>query len=197
MKAKIVLIACLCFLYSQRIHAQVLTTAETSGKGKQSVLFSENRLFVDGVQLNIVYLQYVRGINNKFDFYASVGGTRIFGENQAWLGVGGNVHLFRAKRLDVCLFNVASVPLHRRRDSSTVLLNSALVVSQSFEKFSLYSGVNSLIPIGVAARGLFTPPEKKINVPFGVFIPRGRWGIFTETDIGHLKAVGVGVSYSF
>lgn len=62
--------------------AQVLTTAETLGRGSQAVMLSENHLFVDGVDLNIAYAQYVRGMSKRFDLYVSFGTTNIQGQNQ-------------------------------------------------------------------------------------------------------------------
>jgi hypothetical protein len=186
----------LCF--SWFMSAQVLTTAETLSKDKEAVMFSENRLFVGGDELNIVYIQYIRGLTTRFDFYASLGGTQIFGENQAWVGVGGNLRLFRMGKVNVSSFNILSVPVHRRSEASTVLLNSAIVMSRNItERFALYSGVNSLWPIGAKERGLFTPPTKKINVPLGTAISLGKWTVFTEADIGRLKAVGIGISKTF
>ncbi len=199
MKVKLLQHAAFLAIYTCGIAgAQVLTTAETLGKGRQAVMFSENRLFVGGDKLNIAYVQYVRGLTKRFDLYVSLGETRIFGENQAWLGLGGNLNLFRVEKVNVSIFNIFSVPVHRRSEASTVLLNSAIVVSRNItERFALYSGVNSLWPIGAKERGLFTPATKKINVPLGTAVFLGKWGIFAESDLGRLKAVGIGVARLF
>lgn len=182
-------------LFFGTAHPQVLTTAETLGKGKHALLFTENRLFVEGVQLNIVYGQYVRGLSHRFDLYASVGASRIFEQNQAYVGVGGNYHFFNFEKVHVSSFNIVSSPLHRHGDSSTVLLNSALVVSRSLGKFWAYSGINLLVPIGAKERGLFTPATKKTNVPVGASFGWGKSLVFVEGDFGKLKAVGVGVAF--
>lgn len=178
------------------LNAQVLTTGDTLGKNKQALLGSENHLFVDGVRLNIAYGQYVRGLTDRFDLYLSAGGTNIFRSNQAWIAVGGNLHLFRVEKFSVSLFNNCSLPLNRVKESSTVLLNSAVVVSRSMTKsITLYSGINGLFPIGARSRGVFTPTSRQLNVPAGLAYTRGKWTLFIEGDIGHTKALGVGISW--
>jgi hypothetical protein len=177
--------------------AQVLTTASTVGKGTTVAMLSENHLFVDGTDLNIGYAQYIHGVTKTFDFYASVGTTNFAGENQEWVGAGGNLHLFQAAKFDVSLYSVVSVPVNRRNEASTVLLNSAVVVSREINKtLTLYSGGNGLFPIGAKERGFFTPTTRKLNVPAGAAISHGKWVLFFEGDIGRLKAVGVGVGYA-
>lgn len=190
----VVLLALVC----RPAAAQVLNVGETLGSGKKAVFAAENRLFIDGDELNITYVQFVYGANKRLDLYATVGGTRIFRKNQAWVGGGVNYHLFRVEKFDVSTYNVVSAPLHRRREASTLLLNSMLVVSRGVGKgITLYTGVNSLIPIGATERGLFTPPTKKVNIPAGCTIAKGSWTLFLEADIGHLKAVGVGLAHAF
>ena len=177
---------------------QVLTTAETLGRGTQAILVSENRLFIAGDELNIAYANYVRGITNRFDLYVSIGETHFSGEGQVWLGAGGNLGLVRAGRLNVSVFNIVSVPLHRRDEACTVLLNSAIVASWKVsDGLTLYSGLNSLWPIGVRERGFFTPTEKLVNIPAGAAIFLGKWAIFAEGDFGKLKAVGMGLGRTF
>jgi hypothetical protein len=180
------------------VGAQVLNVGETLGAGKKAVFAAGNRLFIDGDELNITYVQFIYGANKRLDLYATLGGTRIFRQDQAWVGVGANLHLFRLEKFDVSTYNVVSFPLHRRREASTLLLNTMLVVSRSVSKnLTLYSGVNALVPVGALDRGLFTPTEKKINVPIGAAIARGPWTLFLEADIGHLKAIGAGLVRTF
>lgn len=179
------------------LEGQVLTTAETVGKSNQAVMVTENHLFTNGADLNIAYAQYVRGMRPYFDFYGSVGETTIFGGNQTFVGVGGNLHLFTAKKIGTSLFTIASIPLNRQRQASTVLLNSAIVVSRPISvKWSLYSGVNGLFPIGARARGIFTPTSDQFNAPIGAAFLGKKWSFFFEGDVGPLKAVGVGVGRS-
>jgi hypothetical protein len=185
-------------LFAVSANAQVLTTAETIGEGKQLVAVSENHLYEGDVDLNIAYAMYVRGVTPRLDLFTAVGETHIFGEGQAWVGVGGNAKLFSVDKVSVSTFAMVSVPLHRFAESSTVLANPAVVVSRPINsKLSLYSGLNMLIPIGARARGLFTPPSNKLNVPLGASIALGNWGLVAEVDAGKLRAIGIMVSRMF
>jgi len=183
---------------------QVLTTAETLGRGNQAVLLSENRIFVDGARLHLVVGQYVRGVSDRVDLYLVGGLTRTDDEtesdvlNQSWLGLGGNWSIAEFRQFRVSLFGVLSAPLTRREQASEVLANPALIVSRTVvkDRLTLYGGVNALVPIGHRERGWFTPTRTEVNVPAGAFILLGKWGLFVEGDIGHLKAVGVGLSRS-
>lgn len=193
MKSWCVVIAALAVLPAA---AQVLTTAETTNDG-EAIMPTENRSFVDGVQLNVAYLQYIRGLTKSFDLYLSVGETQFFRESQAFAGVGGNWHIARVKKVDMSIFNVATVPLSRRREASVVLLDSAFLVSRELTKtISLYTGVNGLIPIGKSGRGFFTPTKKKLNFPLGLSVQRGNWIFFSEIDLGRsLTSVGGAPAY--
>jgi hypothetical protein len=183
-------------------HAQVLTTAETLGRGNAGVLLSENRIFVDGARLHLMVGQYVRGLSGRFDLYLVAGTTRTDDEagvsvlTQAWLGAGGNLGLGQWNGFRASLFGVVSAPVNRRDQASVLLANPALVVSRTVVKNRLvmYTGVNALVPIGYRARGWFTPPDTKVNVPAGALVMFGKWGVFAEADIGHLKALGFGLS---
>ena len=97
------------------------------------------------------------------------------------------------------LFGVAAVPLNRRDQACDVLVNPALIVSRVVvpDRLALYSGVNALVPVGHRARGWFTPTKTQVNVPAGAMVMLGRWALFGEADIGHLKALGVGVARTF
>ena len=100
--------------------------------------------------------------------------------------------------MTLSLFSVASVALNRRTEACQVLLNPALVASAPLgPRLTVYSGLNGLIPIGDRARGIFTPPSGKTNVPIGATYaigPRGLWG---EGDFGTLRAVGFGLTRVF
>jgi len=183
-------------------HAQVLTTADNLGRGNAGVLVSENRIFVDGARLHLVVGQYVRGISDRFDLYLVAGTTRTDDEigasvlTQAWLGAGGNLGLGEWNGFRASLFGVVSAPLNRRDQASVILANPALVVSRTIVKnrLAMYTGVNALVPLGHRERGWFTPPDTKVNVPAGALVMLGKWGVFAEADIGHLKAIGFGLS---
>ena len=180
--------------------AQVLTVGDTLGKGKSGVLLSDNVIYPgDGIpSLNIAYAMFARGLSKRFDLYLSAGATTTEGTRQGWLGGGGNLHLVTAGKISLSLFNVASVPLNRRTEACDVFLNSALVASVPLgPRAMVYSGVNSLIPIGHRARCIFTPPDTKVNVPVGATYSFGPWGLWAEADIGPLHAVGVGLTRIF
>ena len=178
----------------------MLTIGETLGKGKSGLLLSDNVLVPgDGIpNLNIAYGLWAKGLNDRFDLYLSAGETTTEGTTQGWLGGGGNLRLIRAKKVAVSLFSVASVALNRRDEACRVLLNPALVVSAPLgAKLTVYSGVNGLIPIGDRARGVFTPPSVKTNMPVGTTYTIGPWGLWGEGDFGTLRAVGFGLTRVF
>ena len=195
-----VLAALLFVLLAGPVGAQVLTTADTLGKGKSGLLVSDNVIMPgDGIaHLNIAYVEFVHGLSDRFDLYLSGGETTTDGATQGWAGGGGNVRLARIGKAAVSLFAVAAVPFNRRDQACRLLLNPAIVVSGPItSRLSLYSGVNTLVPIGDRARGIFTPPSAKINVPIGAMSSLGPWGIWGEIDVGTLNAVGVGVTRVF
>lgn len=194
-------VAVILFAWSpSAVHAQVLTIGETLGKGKSAVLVSDNVIFPgDGVpSLNIAYGLWARGLHQRFDLYLSAGETTTEGATQGWIGGGGNLQLVKAGKVAVSLFTVASLPFNRRNEACDVLLNSALVASVPIgSRMFFYSGVNGLIPIGHRARGIFTPPDTKVNVPAGATYALGNWGLWVEMDVGPLHAVGAGVTRLF
>ena len=197
--------AVLVFLAGSVSEAQVLTTADTLGKGTQGTLVSDNRIFVDGARLHIIAGQYVRGLASRLDLYLVATDTRTDDEagmavlDQFSLGVGANCTLARWSGFSVSLFGIVSVPVTRRDQASDVLVNPALVVSRTIvkDRLALYGGVNALVPVGHRSRGWFTPPDTKVNAPAGALVMLGKWGIFGEVDIGPLTAVGVGLSRTF
>jgi len=194
------LAAALVLLVQGRGNAQVLATAETLGKGTSAVLFTDNVIVPgDGIpNLNIAYGQYARGVHNRADLYVSFGETTTEGSTQVWIGGGGNVRLARIRKVSVSLFGIATVPLSRRDEACLVLLNPAVIVSTPVTKsLAVYSGVNSLVPIGERARGIFTPPSSKVNAPIGASYAIGAWGVWGEADFGTLRAFGIGLSRVF
>ncbi len=182
--------------------AQILTTAETLGKGKSAVFFSENRIFVDGARLHIIVGQYLRGLSDHFDVYIAAGATRtddVTATNvitQGWIGGGGNWSVGEWNGFRMSIFGIVSTPFNSRDQASDVLANPAVVISRTVvkDRLALYSGVNALVPIGHREQGWFTPPDTKVNVPIGALIMLGKFGIFAEADIGHLSALGIGLS---
>jgi hypothetical protein len=191
------LAAAFLLLAAARADAQVVTIAETLGKGKTGLLVTDN-VIVPGERipnLNIAYVEFARGLTERFDLYLAAGETTTDGSTQAWLGGGGNLRLARIRKLTLSLFNVASVPLNHRDQACLVLWNPAIVASVPLNAtLTVYSGLNSLVPIGERERGIFTPPSAKVNVPIGAAVALGAWGIWGEADLGTLNAVGVGVT---
>ena len=194
----VVVLALVCMPRAGR--AQVLTIGETLGQGKSAVLLSDNVIYPgEGIpSLNIAYGMWARGVHQRFDLLLSAGVTTTEGEAQGWIGGGGNLQIIKAGKVGVSLFTVASVPFNRRDKACDVLLNPALVASVPVgPKVFVYSGVNGLVPVGHRARGIFTPPDTKVNVPVGVTYALGAWGLWGEVDIGPLHAVGIGLTRLF
>src|SRR6185295_18774098 len=108
---------------------------------------------------------------------------------------GGNLRLARARKMTFSLFNVVSVALNRRDEACRVLWNPALIASAPVNaRLSLYTGLNGLIPIGDRARGIFTPPSNKVNVPVGGTYAFGPWGVWAEADFGTIRTAGFGLT---
>jgi len=185
--------------------AQVLVTGETGGKGAASVLVTGNGLFPEGLRLFNAYVQAGYGVSDRLDAFVSYGNITALGRTQHYAGVGGNLRLVRREHafVDVSTFHSASVPLSRRAEASTLLLNSALIASRPVRAgartLSLYTGANFTIPIGARRDKLFTPPETFVNLPIGVSTTlAGKWVIYLEVDAGPgLKSAGVGLLRGF
>jgi hypothetical protein len=191
------LAACVLTLTADLAQAQVLSIGETLGKGKSGLLLTDNAIVPgEGIpNLNIFYGEFARGLSDRFDLYLAFGETTTDGETQVWTGGGGNLRLARARKVTFSLFTVASVALTRRDQACQVLWNPALIASTPVARqLTVYSGVNSLIPIGDRERGIFTPPSTRVNVPIGATYAIGPWGLWGEVDVGNLQAVGVGIT---
>ncbi len=161
-------------------------------------MISENHLYDADVDSNIAYVMYVRGLTPRFDLYVSAGETHILGEDQAFVGIGGNLKLVSFRGNSVSLFGIASTPLHRRSEAALILLNPAVVISRTLtSRISLYSGLNALVRVSPHSDDLFTPLENKLNVPAGIAVTLGSWGVFAEADFGNIKAIGAGLSKTF
>ena len=190
----------LCLGAPHALEAQVLTIGETLGKGKSGLLVTDNVIVPgDGIpNLNIAYGEFARGLSERFDLYLAAGETTTEGTTQVWLGGGGNLRLARIHKVTVSFFTIASVALNRRDEACQVLWNPALVASVPLgTKLTVYSGLNALVPLGDRARGIFTPPSTKTNVPIGATYAIGPWGLWGEADFGNLRAVGVGLTRVF
>lgn len=184
----------------QVIVAQVLTIGETLGKGKAGLLLSDNVIVPgDGIaNLNIAYGLFAKGLSDRFDLYLSGGGATTEGATQPFVGGGWNLRLVRVGKATLSFFTIATIPLNRRDEACQVLLNPALVVSAPLgPKVVVYTGLNALVPIGDRARGIFTPPSTKTNVPIGATYAIGKWGLWGEADFGNLNAFGAGLTRLF
>jgi len=201
MRIRPALVAALLSLAApQALDAQVLTIGETLGKGKSGVLLTDNVIVPgDGISnLNIAYGEFARGLSDRFDLYLAAGETTTDGATQVWLGGGGNLRLVRIQKVTVSFFSIASVAVNRRDEACQVLWNPALVASVPLGRnLTVYSGLNMLVPIGDRARGIFTPPSTKANLPIGATYAFGPWGVWGEGDFGSLRAFGVGLTRVF
>lgn len=185
-------------------NAQTLTTAQTIGKGKRAIFFSSNALQVkEFATLGYSYGQAIFGINDRLDLYVGPGFTTVFGRGQASVGVGANTNLLKSDVVSISTYNILSTPLNARRDGSSLLYFSSLVVSKNFKVlgygFSGYTGYSLLAPIGKnRAEKLFTPPRTFHFVPVGVMFPLGkRFAVFVEYNHGNpLRTKSLGIAYS-
>lgn len=189
------------FVFVGNVGAQVLATGETGGKGGQAVFLTANGLYPEGLSLFNANVQYSFGLTDKVDVVAIYGNISALGENQHYAGFGWNVNLLKRNQalVDVSFFNTVTFPVSRRSESSTVLLTPALVVSRPVtiagRTVAIYTGLNSVVPIGNIQDKLFTPPETLLNVPAGVSVVLSKkWVTYVEYDYGsNLSSVGVGI----
>lgn len=187
------------------VSAQVLATGETGGQGNSAVLISANGLMPEGLELLNVYGQYLYGVTNWLDIGPIYGNVSALGRTQHYIGLGWNLNLLRRNRtyVDVSFFGVATTPLNKKDEASTVFTAPALVVSRLVSvggrSFGLYSGINTNVPLGQTNDKLFTPPDSTWNVPVGATTAVSKnWLLFAEVDFKRrLKAVGVGLVRTF
>ncbi len=204
-KIIVCLVAAVGILLADQAPAQVLATAETGGKGNHAVLVSANGLYPEGLTLFNAYGQYVYGLTDYIDVTVAYGNISALGESQNYVGLGWNAVLLRRSQafVDVSFFNVITLPLSNRSQASTVVMTPAVVVSRPMtvagKSITIYSGLNSLVPIGATQNKLFTPPETLFNVPIGISMPLSKkWIVCAEVDPGtNLKTLGLGVVRTF
>lgn len=201
-----VLVLILGVFFTSSVSAQVLATGETGGKGNQAVLVSANGLFPDGLELLNVYGQYIYGVTDWLDLGPVYGNVSALGRTQHYTGVGWNLRLLRRSQIfvDVSFFGVVTVPLNKRDEASTVFTAPALVVSRPVtvngRTASLYTGVNTNIPVGQTSNKLFTSPNAVWNVPVGFSTSVSeKWLLYAEVDVRtkRVYAVGVGLVRAF
>ena len=187
------------------VSAQVLATGETGGKGNQAVLVSSNGILPEGLQLLNLYGQYVYGVTDWLDVGPIYGNISALSRTQHYIGLGWNMNLLHRDQVfvDVSFFGVVTTPLNKRDEASTVFAAPALVISRPVKlagrSVSLYTGVNTNVPLGRVSDKLFTPPDAVWNVPvgFSTAVSDG-WLFFVETDVRtRVEAVGFGLVRTF
>ena len=178
--------------------SQVLVTADTLGQGKLAGFAATSALRVKGfTTLGLSMAQVWYGASNRADVFAGASDTAVYGQHQAALMAGGNLNLLKTKLVSVSTFHALSVPLTRREDACGLSWFASVVASRSLGRVTAYTGYSANLPLGNTADKLFTPAQPVHNLPFGVFIPKGRWGLFVEYDYGpRVQAVGLGVSFT-
>ena len=197
-----IVLSCLLLCSGATLQAQTLNVARTLGKGNTGALVAANALIVEDFStLGFSFFQVAHGVTERVDLYVGVGGIGVFGEFQSSVTVGANVNLLTSRVVDISSYNLFTTPLNRRNEGASLLWFNSTIVSKEVKvgtaSWSIYTGYNLTIPID-EARGekLFTPPDTQHNVPFGVLIPAGRFGIFVEYDWGpETQIVGVGLAF--
>lgn len=200
------MISLIFMLGTSSISAQVLATGETGGKGNQAVLVSAIGLLPDSLELLNVYGQYIYGVTDWLDLGPLYGNISVLGHTQHYIGAGWNLRLLRRSQtfVDVSFFGVATIPLDKRGEASTVFTAPAIVVSRPVlingKSISFYTGINSNVPFGSTDDKLFTPPDAFWNVPAGFSTAVSeKWLFYAEVDVRTKKvdAVGVGLVRTF
>ncbi len=196
------LLVCSLLCLGPTLHAQTLNVARTLGKGNTGGLVAANALIVEDFStLGFGFFQVAHGLTERVDLYVGTGAIGVFGEFQSSFTVGANVNLLTSRVVDVSSYNLFSTPVNRRNDGASLLWFNSTIVSKEVKvgkaTWSVYSGYNLTIPIDEARdEKLFTPPKTQHNVPFGVLIPAGRFGLFIEYDWGpETQIVGVGLAF--
>lgn len=177
---------------------QTLVTADTLGQGKLAGFAATSALRVKGfTTLGLSMAQVWYGATNRADVFAGASDTAVYGQHQTALMAGGNLNLVKTKLVSISTFHAVSVPLTRREDACGLSWFAAVVASRSLGKITAYTGYSANLPLGSTADKLFTPARTVHNLPFGVFIPKGKWGLFVEYDYGpRVQAVGLGMSFT-
>lgn len=175
--------------------AQIISTAETSGRGKTTYILAPNLSSYAGSRGNGGYIWLGHGLTDNFDFFTIDGWSTTGEATQFWLGLGSNTHFGKVAGVDVGLYDYVTMPVTRRREASTVFLNVALVASKHVGPVVPYLGANANVPLGHAAEQcVFTPPKTELNFPIGIAIPIGKYCFYGEVDAGRLRVYGVGIS---
>ncbi|HEY4506581.1 MAG TPA: hypothetical protein VJH71_00205 [Candidatus Paceibacterota bacterium] len=186
---------------AQSAFAQFQFTAETGGKGSQSLLFSANAVQPNNfTTMGNFWTAYTTGVHNKVDAFALYGNITAFGQTQHYWGGGSNISLLNRKQVgfDASFFNMATMPFNKQGKSSTALVLIGPIVSRPLNRTKslvLYGGILSTIPVGQRSDKLFTP-STPVNVGSVGLVTRlsSNVQLMTEYNQGpNQKNLGVGL----
>ena len=181
---------------------QVLVTGQTAGKGNGVAFVSSNGVFADGIDAANNWGGVEVGIAGHIDLFGGGGAFSLPGHQFPYAVAGGLFGLpTRKLHFDASTYQVAILPLYDRKDASTSIINSALVVSKTFtlKRFTItpYTGASWLYSLGPKDR-MFSIPHCTFQIPFGISIPISeKLGLVIEYDEGSTKSFGIALSYSF
>lgn len=176
------------------VEAQVISTAETSGKGKTTYIASLNANRYQGVNGSGGYVWVGRGVTDRLDVFTIDGWSTVPGATQFWVGVGSNFRFAQLAGWDMSLYQYLTTPLNRRQEASAVLYDACWINSRHVGKAVPYVGVNAVVPIGNTHQATFTPPRTEFNFPVGVAIPARNVFLYLEADLGEITIYSLGVS---
>jgi hypothetical protein len=182
---------------------QVLLTGETGGSGSQAVAVTASFIAQkDFGNLTNLWAQYGYGLTDRVDIFAAYGDITVFGQLQHYVGIGSNIAVLKRRRdqVDVSFFSNVSLPLTRREQAATVLVTLAVIASRPVQlgaaHITPYGGLETIVPVGDRARGIFTPIETLHAGVFGIAVPLHKtWAAYAEYNYGeNLRSSGVGIA---
>lgn len=184
--------------------AQVLVTGRTVGKGNGVAFVSGDGILTDGIGIANNWGGVEVGIANRVDLFGGGGNFSLLGHQFPYAVAGGLFGLPTQKfYVDASAYQVAIVPLYDRKDTSTSIINSAIVMSKTFTlkwrgyAITPYIGASWLYSLGPKDR-ILSIPHCTFQVPLGVSVPLGKkFGVAIEYDQGTTKSFGFALSYSF
>ena len=184
----------LTLLLVASVNAQVISTAETSGRGKTTFLGSVNGNRYAGVNGTGGYFWAGRGMTDSFDLFTIDGWSTVPGATQAWVGAGSNLRFAKLAGWDMSLYQYATTPVNRRGMASTLLYDACWINSRHVGPVVPYVGLNAVVPIGNRNQSAFTPPKTEYTLPIGLSVPSGKAFLYFEADVGKMMVFSAGVS---
>lgn len=177
--------------------AQVMSTADTLGKGKNALFLGTAPTWVSGGDMGTAnFVQVWHGFTDRIDGFCGVAVFTVPDQAQANGLCGINANLVQVKPKDdpkapskfsVSTFQMVATGLHARKDSSTfwwypaVIANTNVPVGKT--TLSPYVGYAVTVPVGNIENKVFTFDQPVHNVPVGLAITRGRFVFFAEYDV--------------